>query len=154
MFTKRVLTIFLAAHIVISFTDQLTFADQLRKERTEGKRVYYAGAIVVSGRFSQELENEFNPGLCFYPQGKSAKLIPRQRGDERIPWFCFSNQPRAFLLLKVPKKLKRGVCEIEGNATIVVSNYVVDTTPSEVSDLAQIDRVVTVSGLTHKPCSQ
>lgn len=130
----------------------LVSADGLQLQRQEGFKAYYSGSVTVAGQFQFFAEDEFNHGLCFYPQGGSAALIPRSAEDERMPWFCFSNQQQAFTLLQVPSSLPAGFCSAEGSAQLRISHYMTDTTPSEVSDMAQLESVLQAKPLRLLPC--
>lgn len=130
----------------------LASADGLQLQRQEGFQSYYSGTLTVSGQFQFFAEDEFNHGLCFYPQGSSAAKIPRSGDDERMPWFCFSNQQQAFALLQVPSSLPAGFCSAEGSAQLRISQYMTDTTPSEVSDIAHLESVLQSKPTRLQPC--
>lgn len=126
----------------------------LVKLRDDGRRVFYSGAITVSGKY-QEYPPETMMGgeLCFYADEKTGYLIPRDpnlrgaggEGDGRIPWFCFNDQEKVKKLFGVDDKAifrdKKIEC-IQGEATVEVSNYVVDKLESEVFDTADLDKII------------
>lgn len=80
--------------------------------------------------------------LCFFPQGPSARLIPRGKDDRRQPWFCFKNQASAKAALQVSARPPAGSCGFNGQATVVISGYVVDLRETETYDTAKLDRVI------------
>lgn len=80
--------------------------------------------------------------VCFFPDADSKGLVPREEGDGRRPWFCFSNRDHAALLLSLPTE---GGCGHSGTATVAISHYVVDSAEGCVFDTAKLDRVLTAS---------
>lgn len=121
-------------------------ADQLQIRERIGNVVKYSGNITVTGRFERRTDDEMiGDVLCFFPEGKTANLIPRGKNDKRIPWFCFENQINAQTLLQVGGVPKKGSCGFSGRATVAVSSYVVDLTETETYDRAHLDRVVSTS---------
>jgi hypothetical protein len=128
-----------------------TSSHSLSKIKTEGELTYYQGAIVVSGVFKLNTQDEFQSGVCFVPKGTTAKLIPREN-DKRMAWFCFSNNEVALQLLNINEKQSHGMCKFEGAATIQISDYIVDKTESEVSDLAKLVKVISSEKPRTKKC--
>jgi hypothetical protein len=117
-----------------------------RRVGQAGQRVSYAGTVVLSGTYERRLDPTtrelLGEQVCFVPDAASKGLVPREEGDMRLPWFCFSNRDRAALLLSLPTK---GGCGHFGTATVVVSHYVADRAEATVFDTAQLDRVLTAS---------
>lgn len=101
---------------------------------------------MLSGTYERRLDSTTRElrgeQVCFFPDAASKGLVPREEGDERMPWFCFSNRDRAVLLLSLPTE--RG-CGHFGTATVAVSHYVVDRAEACVFDTAKLDRVLTAS---------
>jgi hypothetical protein len=80
--------------------------------------------------------------LCLFPTKDSAKVIPREAYDSRMAWFCFSNREDAMKLLKIPHSKPKGGCGYALEATVVVTDYVVNLLESEVFDTARLVKVV------------
>jgi hypothetical protein len=117
--------------------------------------VSYTGAVVLSGTYERRLDPSTRAiqgeQVCFVPDADSKGLVPREEGDTRAPWFCFSNRDRAVLLFSLPQE---GACGHSGTATVVVSHYVVDRAESAVFDTAQLERVLTASRPEPLACPQ
>ena len=113
----------------------------------------YTGQITVSGEYNYSFDDEaMGPMVCFSADKASAKLIPRKKGDERGPWFCFRNQATALKTFKIPKKPAKGYCEYRGKATVTVNQYSVYREESEGSDMAQLLATKGIKALPPKKC--
>ena len=113
----------------------------------------YTGQITVSGEYNYSFDDEaMGPMVCFTADKASAKLIPRKKGDERSPWFCFRNQATALKTFKIPKKPAKGYCEYRGKATVTVNQYSVYREASEGSDMAQLLGTKNIKPLSPKKC--
>lgn len=113
----------------------------------------YTGQITVSGEYNYSFDDEaMGPMVCFTADKASAKLIPRKKGDERSPWFCFRNQATALKTFKIPKKPAKGYCEYRGKATVTVNQYSVYREASEGSDMAQLLGTKNIKSLSPKKC--
>ena len=113
----------------------------------------YTGQITVSGEYTYSFDDEaMGPMVCFTADKASAKLIPRKKGDERSPWFCFRNQSVAIKTFKIPKKPAKGYCEYRGKATVTVNQYSVYREASEGSDMAQLLATKGIKALPPKKC--
>ena len=113
----------------------------------------YTGQITVSGEYNYSFDDEaMGPMVCFTADKASAKLIPRKKGDERGPWFCFRNQATALKTFKIPKKPAKGYCEYRGKATVTVNQYSVYREESEGSDMAQLLGTQNIKPLSPKKC--
>ena len=113
----------------------------------------YTGQITVSGEYNYSFDDEaMGPMVCFTADKASAKLIPRKKGDERSPWFCFRNQATALKTFKIPKKPAKGYCEYRGKATVTVNQYSVYREESEGSDMAQLLGTQNIKPLSPKKC--
>ena len=113
----------------------------------------YTGQITVSGEYNYSFDDEaMGPMVCFTANKASAKLIPRKKGDERSPWFCFRNQATALKTFKIPKKPAKGYCEYRGKATVTVNQYSVYREESEGSDMAQLLGTQNIKPLSPKKC--
>ena len=113
----------------------------------------YTGQITVSGEYNYSFDDEaMGPMVCFTADKASAKLIPRKKGDERSPWFCFRNQATALKTFKIPKKPAKGYCEYRGKAMVTVNQYSVYREASEGSDMAQLLGTKNIKPLSPKKC--
>lgn len=120
----------------------------LTKIKDDGRFVFYDGVITVSGKYREvHPQNPIGGQLCFYPDSEAAALIPRDGSgvDDRAPWFCFKDQVKAKEKFGIDEKKIFGDNEsqcIEGQATVQVSNYVVDKLEGETFDTASLDKIV------------
>ena len=142
---KTLLTVLAVAALTLpalSSAEGLTF-----KRSSNGIYDDYTGQITVSGEYSRDFDDEVQGDVvCFVAKGSSAKLIPRKKGDERTPWFCFRNQKAAAQTFKISKRpSNKGYCGYQGTATVTVKQYSVYTEISEGSDLAQLVSAMNVS---------
>ena len=117
-----------------------------RRVGQSGHLVSYAGTIVLSGTYERRLDPTTRSlqgdQVCFVPDANSKDLVPREEGDNRTPWFCFSNRDRAVHLLSLPTQ---GGCGHFGTATVAISHYVANRAEATVFDTAKLDRVLTAS---------
>lgn len=122
----------------------------------DGDKSYFTGVVTVSGEFELRTDETtlevLGEVLCFTPKGETAKLIPRGKGDSRMAWFCFVPQMEAWKLLKIPASPVAGTCGYSGNATIQISNYVVDHNESEVYDEARLVKVISATAPKSLKC--
>ena len=119
--------------------------------RSEGDLFYYEGNVTISGTYSWQL-NEIEQGaLCFFVKGPTEKFIPREH-DSRMPWFCFSNDREAKKAFKIPSSVPQGVCEFSGQATIRISEYVVNRAQSSAHDTARLEEIVSRTNPVLKQC--
>lgn len=92
------------------------------KKVDEYGRPLYKGQTTLTGKVTVD-EYEWGPSTCFHVDKKDAYKIPRPKGDERGPWFCFSNEKTANKILKLPNTMKNGICSYKAKATITVKDY-------------------------------
>lgn len=107
----------------------------------------------LSGTYEMLSLDTFRGGtLCFVADKASAQYIPRTKDDQRMPWFCFTNQDAAKTKLKISNEQalfqKNTQCASEnevlsGSATIEVTNYTLDTGEGDGTDMATLDKVLT-----------
>jgi hypothetical protein len=90
--------------------------------------------------------------VCFIPDEKFERALPRLEGDDRRAWFCFSNLAAAMKGFALPAGRKG--CGLRGSAHIVVSDYVVSREGGESVDKARLERVVSKSGPRPIPCNE
>lgn len=128
------------------------------KTKTKGSLVYYAGQATVSGTIKRRTDDDsiqmIGDQVCLFPEMASAKVIPREAGDSRDPWFCFSNRISAMQKLQVPNKKPKGACGYRLEATVQVTDYVADRTESTVFDTARLVQVVAQSAVRNLPCNE
>jgi len=126
-------------------------ADQgLGFKQQKGSLVYYSGKIILEGKFTYSMSAEdremIGDQVCFYPSKKDGKLIPRENGDQRMPWFCFKNTRQAKDLLGISGLLKDpAFCKVSGTATVEIENYVVDKAETDTNDSADLAKVINKS---------
>ena len=142
---------------------QLKKITTLTKIKDDGRYVYYSGSITVSGNYRELLPETLLGGeLCFYPDSETGYLIPRDpnlwgegNGDGRAPWFCFKNQDKAKEMFGINDTEIFSDKTIEcvgGKAVIIVSNYVVNKSESEVFDTANLDRIISKENYSSQQC--
>jgi hypothetical protein len=78
-------------------------------------RIVFAGTATLSGSYRPHFDYPEVRELCFYPDPPSAERLPRFPNDERISWFCFTNQEDAQNAL--------GGLPAAGQATIVIDRF-------------------------------
>ena len=132
--------------------------DGFTRSHQEKLLVYYTGSATLTGRFDRRMDKETlemqGDMLCFFPKGASASLVPRGKSDPRLPWFCFSNQKKAKSRLRADGAKTKGSCGIQGEATVVVTNYVANLARSEVFDTARIVKLKSSTGPRPLPCKK
>jgi hypothetical protein len=125
-------------------------ADQavgFKKIRQNGSLVYYSGRVILKGEYeyykSEEVQEVMGDQVCFRPSKKDGKLIPRDKDDYRMPWFCFKNAQQAKDLFGMADLINNPkVCKISGVATVEVTNYVVDRAETETNDTANLVKII------------
>lgn len=90
--------------------------------------------------------------VCFFPSKPSSKNISRPVGDNRIPWFCFTNSKQAAQLFGFELNDKSNKCGFNGNAMIRISNYKRYTGEGDDNDVAKLDSVLKSSKPVSLPC--
>jgi len=95
--------------------------------KTDDEFKYYKGQVTLTGSYSRNYNpnDEFDDSdsICFTPDATTAKLIPRPNGDQRKPYFCFSNFETARKLLNLNKQLLSGYCSQSGKAIVTIQGY-------------------------------
>ena len=117
-------------------------AQPFKYQKTVMDFKHYNGQATLTGTYSRVLDPEYvdylGDGICFTPDAKSALLIPRPKGDQRIVYFCFSNFEQAKKTFKLPDTIKKDYCKYEGKATITIKDYNLFVVETEGSDLTQL----------------
>ncbi|MFW1858628.1 hypothetical protein [Acinetobacter defluvii] len=128
--------------MMLAFCPILTSAQGFQYQKTKSEFKYYTGQATLTGTYSRNLDPEYvdyiGDAICFYPDKKSAPLIPRPKGDERMAWFCFSNFENAKKTFKLPNTIKKGYCTYEGKATVTIKDYELFFIISEGYDLTRL----------------
>lgn len=139
-----------------SKSDELVVQDKettLKKINQDERYLYYEGEITVSGvYYMYEPQTLLGGILCFRADEDTGYLIPREpdlygegMGDTRNPWFCFKNQDQAKKMFDLKMQEIFDDLEVEciqGEATVKVSNYIVDSLEAAVFDTAKLEEVV------------
>ena len=117
-------------------------AQPFKYQKTVMDFKHYNGQATLTGTYSRVLDPEYvvylGDGIFFTPDAKSALLIPRPKGDQRIVYFCFSNFEQAKKTFKLPDTIKKDYCKYEGKATITIKDYNLFVVETEGSDLTQL----------------
>ncbi len=121
-----------------------------QKIRTTGSGdiTYYKGEATVSGTFDvTDPDDEYTPcGLCFSVDKEDSGKIPRESGDDSIPWFAFdnsyyNNQYKGVADLKV----RSDKCYEPIKATVKIKNYIADRTPTETVDQTTLVDIISMA---------
>lgn len=114
-----------------------------------------AEALTVEGTWERRTDADtrrvLGDAVCFHPDEKFEKALPRPAGDERRAWFCFSNRAQSMKALGVPASGKG--CGSRGSATVTVSGYALGK-GDEAVDRARLDRVHAKSPPKPIPCNE
>ena len=100
-------------------------------------RVRFSGTLTLSGTYAPHPAYPEVEQLCFFPDDDAAVRLPRFPNDERISWFCFSNQDQARQRLAAPPA--------EGAATIMIDGFEYLYEHSDTYNSARLERVVNAS---------
>jgi hypothetical protein len=90
--------------------------------------------------------------VCFVVDERFESRLPRPAGDERRPWFCFSNVAQAMKAFALSPGRKG--CGMRGPATITVSGYALAKGDGEAVDRARLERVLAKGAPRPIPCSE
>ena len=116
----------------------------------------HAAGMSLEGTFERRTDaysrQVLGDAVCFIPDPKFEKAIPRPAGDDRRAWFCFSNLAAAMKGFALPAG--RRACGMRGTASIVVSDYVVSREGGESVDKARLERVLSKSAPKPIPCNE
>jgi hypothetical protein len=113
-------------------------ADSIAALRTPTDSTYvgvalFRGEIELGGRTMRHPEPDVQD-VCFEADSVSAARLPRWQGDERRPWFCFTNDGEARRRLGPP---------VDGvGATIVIDSFTIHRGLSDEVNSARLVRVV------------
>jgi hypothetical protein len=96
---------------------------------------HFRGEIELSGQTMRHPDPDMRANaICFEADSPSAARLPRWQGDERRPWFCFTNEADARRALGAPSD---GV-----GATVVVDRFTIHRGLSDEVNSARLVRVV------------
>ena len=90
----------------------------------------FRGEIALTGRTLRHHDHPEVRAVCFEADSASGERLPRWRGDERRPWFCFDDLPRAERLLAPPG--------VERDASIVVDRFTINAGKSDEVNSARL----------------
>lgn len=114
------------------------------------------GEITLEGTYERRTDaysrQVLGDAVCFFPSERFERLVPRQAGDERRVWFCFSNRADAAKALAIPPRAR--ACGARGTATIAISGYAVSKGGGESVDTARLERVLEKSAPRPIPCNE
>ena len=117
-----------------------------------------AEEMTFSGRYEYRTDQEsldiIGRQVCFYPSGPSARAVPRQAGDGRLPWFCFANSQAAAKMLGFSLSAQLKGCGVRGIATVTVSKYVRYAKEGDGNDLATLTVIERKSKPEPLPCTE
>jgi hypothetical protein len=96
---------------------------------------HFRGEIELSGQTMRHPDPDMRgKAICFEADSLSAARLPRWEGDERRPWFCFTNEAEARRALGPPSD---GV-----GATVVVDRFTIHRGLTDEVNSARLVRVV------------
>jgi hypothetical protein len=95
---------------------------------------WFSGNVELSGAKLRHFDSDVD-ALCFEADSASAARLPRWEGDERRPWFCFSNRRTAKAALGPPGDSAR--------ATIVIDRLIINRGMSDEVNSARFARALT-----------
>lgn len=114
----------------------VAFAATAQELRLDGRFEY---------RIDQESQDVIGDQVCFFPSSATASLVPREKVDRRLVWFCFANTRDAKRMLQIPSSLPIHSCGYAGNAVVTVTNYKVYRGEGDDNDVALLKNAVSVS---------
>jgi hypothetical protein len=126
----------------LQVTSVAPFDAAYSKIAADNAYVNFSGKATVSGTFHNYYSQEvgfFYDQVCFDVDESSRQKLPQISGDERTPWFCFSNNDFA--------RKQFSPDGSAGNATIVIDKYNLVSYPSEVWNSAELIEVKETSNI-------
>ncbi len=100
---------------------------------------YYRGQLSVHGQYLRRFDDEIlGNDICFVVDQPQAQLLPRNDGNMRLEWFCFSNQDTAQQLFNLSNTPPRQACGYQGTATVTIAQYIAYIEESEGHDMARL----------------
>jgi len=117
-----------------------------------------AQELRLDGRFEYRTDEESRDVLgdqvCFFPDSLTARLLPREKSDRRLAWFCFSNAADAKRMLNVPSSKPARSCGYAGKAVVTVTDYKVYRGEGDGNDVALLKSVGSASKSETIKCAQ
>lgn len=150
---NKILTIVSAAALSAVMIQSATAANtaSFKKSKTEagGSIIYYKGETTIKGTIDVRApDDEMMPcNLCFHVDKKDFKKIPRAKGDDRDPWFAFSNErfnkaANSYQVLGL--KVRADKCYQPIPATVKIRNYKEDMQETETVDETTLVKIVSM----------
>lgn len=69
----------------------------------------FSQTLRLEGRFEfrtdEESKDVLGDQVCFFPDHLTARLVPREKSDRRLVWFCFANTADAKRMLNISSSL-------------------------------------------------
>jgi hypothetical protein len=93
----------------------------------------FRGEIELSGQTLRHPESDVQ-AICFEADPPSAARLPRWQGDERRPWFCFTNDAEVRRALGPPSDGVRAI--------VVIDRFTIHRGLSDEVNSARLVRVV------------
>lgn len=95
----------------------------------------FRGEITLTGQTLRHPDDDLAVvSVCFEADSASAARMPRWEGDERRPWFCFSNRAEATRLLAAPGEIV--------TASVVIDRFTIYYGVSDEVNSARLVRVL------------
>lgn len=96
---------------------------------------YFRGEMTLAGQTLRHFDADLAlTSVCFEADSASAARMPRWEGDERRPWFCFTNGTEAGRRLAPPGEVI--------SASIVIDRFTIHRAESDVVNSARLVRVL------------
>ncbi|MCA8493983.1 hypothetical protein [Burkholderia arboris] len=114
--------------------------------------VHVDRAITLSGRFAVDYDDDtIGPDVWFEEDAASAKRLPDR--SQRAGVIVFTNQEDARRGLRLPAAQPRGVCRLDGRATLVIRDLDTACPGLETPDSARLVKVVTAGPPARHACN-
>lgn len=118
----------------------------------------FSQTLRLEGRFEfrtdEESKDVLGDQVCFFPDHLTARLVPREKSDRRLVWFCFANTADAKRMLNISSSLPSKNCGYAGNATVAVTGYKVYRGEGDGNDVAVLENVMSLSKSESIKCAQ
>jgi len=118
----------------------------------------FSQTLRLEGRFEfrtdEESKDVLGDQVCFFPDHLTARLVPREKSDRRLVWFCFANTADAKRMLNISSSLPSKNCGYAGNATVAVTGYKVYLGEGDGNDVAVLVNVTSLSKSESIKCAQ
>ena len=105
-------------------------------------RAAFVGELELRGRTLRHFDADVR-AVCFEADLESARRMPRWRGDERRPWFCFRDTEDAARRLAAPG--------VERPARVVIADFVIVRGLSDEVNEARLVRTLAADSVAASP---